>query len=205
MELAKEARSYILTLFGLSWDRALAGFVCGIASLWFFWSLITQTAGAEEGAATPLDGLSALLTRISASEPAWVTSVSTWLSAPERDGLVVFSAVAAGITATIYARTLSTGSEIASVLLALTVIQAHGWSTLALTATTIVVPAAISLGIALAQRDSDQSDHGVRHRLSATVQRFPYALIPFARVVVAPAAVLWSLVNAMHLTSSRWI
>ncbi|MFC8797196.1 hypothetical protein ACFT2C_05660 [Promicromonospora sp. NPDC057138] len=177
--------------FGVSWDRVLAGFVYSLASGWFWWAQLTSTRPRS-----PLDGMTRLLETLTITPPAWISGTASWLSHPERAGLVVVLAVGAGLAATVYAGTQSTGSEAACVILTLAALQGGGWTLLMITFMTVAIPVALSWRLAVAQERARSSEDDPllegffgNHTTSVTVKAalsssFPFLLIPFAPLAV---------------------
>ncbi|MEU4360289.1 hypothetical protein [Promicromonospora sp. NPDC023987] len=183
----KDLGSHIEKLFGVSWDRVLAGFVYSLASGWLLWAVLTSTRPRS-----PLDGLTRLLETLAITPPAWIGDAAAWMSHPERDVFVVVLAVGAGLAATFYAGTQSTGSEAASVFLTLAALQGGGPAIVMITLVTIVIPVTLSVLLAVAQDNSKASagDRPLEKLLghhtgfvtvnAALTSLFPFLLIPFA-------------------------
>lgn len=180
--------------FGVSWDRALAGFVYSLASGWFWWAVFTPVRPRS-----PLDGVTRLLEMLTITPPAWISGTASWLSHPERAGLVVVLAIGAGLAATIYAGTQSTGSEAMCVILTLAAFQGGDRTLLMITLVTVAIPVALSWWLAVVQEKARRSDdpplelplEGLfgNHTTSVTVKAalsssFPFLLIPFAPLAV---------------------
>ncbi|MFD2796488.1 hypothetical protein ACFS27_23200 [Promicromonospora vindobonensis] len=188
----RDVGPHIEKFFGVSWDRVLAGLVYGLASGWLWWAMLTSTRPRS-----PLDGLSRLLETLSITPPEWISDGASWLSHPARGGLVVVLAVGAGLVATIYARTQSTGSEIACVILTLAAFQGGGWTALMIVVVTVVAPVALSLLLVATQHSSKKSA-GERpfeellghHTASTSVAGALSSSIPFWLVLLAPLAVV---------------
>lgn len=186
-----DVKELVEKLFGISWDRVLAGFVYSLASGWFWWAVLTSTRPRY-----PLDGLARLLETLAITPPAWISGTASWLSHPERAGFVLVLGVGAGLAATIYARTQSTGSEAACVILSLTAIQGGGPTTgVVATLVTVVIAAGVSALLALGQDRSEKPDgdrpfEGLlgHHTGFATVTAALTTLFPFVLVPLAPLA-----------------
>jgi hypothetical protein len=189
-----DVKELVERLFGVSWDRVLAGFVYSLASGWFWWAVLTPVRPRS-----PLDGVTHLLETLTITPPAWISGTASWLSHPERAGLVVVLAVGAALAATIYAGTQSTGSEAACVILTLAALQGGGWTLLMITLVTVAIPVALSWRLAVVQENARNSDdpplepplEGLfgNHTTSVTVKAafsssFPFLLIPFAPLAV---------------------
>lgn len=190
---ASDLKEIIERPFGVSWDRVLAGFVYSLASGWFWWAIL-----APARPRSPLDGVSRLLETLAITPPPWIGGTASWLSHPDRASFVVVLAIGAGLAATIYAGTQSTGSEAACVILTLAAFQAGGCTSLLITLVTVAVPVALSWGLAVAQEKAKNPDDPreppledfVGNHTTTSVGRaalssaLPFLLVPFAPLAV---------------------
>lgn len=188
----KELGSYIEKMFGVSWDRVLAWFVYSLASSWFWWAAFTSARSRS-----PLDGLTSLLEALAIRPPGWIGDAASWMSHPERGGFVVALAIGAGLAATIYARTQSTGSEATCVILTLAAFQGGGPAMFVISLVTIAIPVGLSALLVLAQDDSVASvgERPLesllgRHAGFVTVNAGLTSLFPFALILLAPLALV---------------
>jgi hypothetical protein len=179
-------------MFGVSWDRVLAWFVYGLASSWFLWAAFTSARPRS-----PLDGLTSLLETLAVTPPAWISDSASWMSHPQRAGVVVVLAIGAGLAAMIYARTQSTGSEVACVVLTLAAFQGGGSAMFVISLVTVLIPVGLSALLVLAQVKSKPSagerpfEHLLgRHTGFVTVSAGLTTLFPFALILLAPLALV---------------
>lgn len=188
----KDALPRIEKLFGVSWDRILAGLVYGLASGWLWWAMLTSTVSHS-----PLDGLSRLLETLAIMPPAWIRDGASWIDHPDRAGLVIVLAAGAGLAATLYARTQSTGSEITCVLLTLAAFQGGGRTALVITLIAVLTSVLLSLLLVITQHYSDDPT-GERpfesllghHTALTTITGALTSSFPFWLILLAPLAVV---------------